>query len=253
MDRSRALIAVAALAGGTFGTAAEPLAYGPRVAAVPRPTLSRVAPPSPRVGPHGPRFTIARVRGHSVPLRAAPGAPVVARARPRTQFGSPTALAVAARHGRWLGVKSSAMPNARLAWVDGRSRAIARRHTRVSLHIDLRRLLLTLRDGKRVVERARVGAGSPSSPTPTGRFAVTDKLPGGRFSRSYGCCVLALSGRQPHPPRGWRGGDRLAIHGTDSPGTIAARASAGCLHARDKDLKPLMRRVPLGTPVFIAK
>ena len=186
-------------------------------------------------------------------LHAAPGAPVVARAGTRTEFGSPTALAVAARRGRWLGVETSAVPNRKLAWVDGSSKALARVHTKVSLHVDLDRLLLTLRKGSRVVERARVGAGSSSSPTPTGRFAVTDKLPGGRFSPAYGCCVLALSGRQTHLPSGWTGGDRLAIHGTDSPGTIAARASAGCLHARDKDLKPLMRRVPLGTPVFISR
>jgi lipoprotein-anchoring transpeptidase ErfK/SrfK len=65
--------------------------------------------------------------------------------------------------------------------------------------------------------------------------------------------VIAVSGRQTKPPPGWTGGNRLAIHGTDSPGTIGKRASAGCLHARRKDLEKLMRRVPLGAPVFIKK
>ena len=91
----------------------------------------------------------------------------------------------------------------------------------------------------------------PGSETPTGRFAVTDKLSGPRFGPYYGCCILALNGKQPNLPAGWQGGNRLAIHGTNSPGTIGAAASAGCLRAGDADLRLLMRRVPLGTPVFI--
>ena len=40
---------------------------------------------------------------------------------------------------------------------------------------------------------------------------------------------------------------------TNAPGTIGAAASAGCLRAADADLRILMRRVPLGTPVFIRR
>jgi lipoprotein-anchoring transpeptidase ErfK/SrfK len=67
----------------------------------------------------------------------------------------------------------------------------------------------------------------------------------------YGCCILALNGHQPKLPAGWQGGNRLAIHGTNAPGTIGSAASAGCLRAADSELQVLMRRVPLGTPVFI--
>ena len=61
----------------------------------------------------------------------------------------------------------------------------------------------------------------------------------------------ASIGQQPHPPPGWTGGNRLAIHGTNAPSTIGTPASAGCLRAADRDLAVLMRRVPLGTPVVI--
>jgi lipoprotein-anchoring transpeptidase ErfK/SrfK len=54
-----------------------------------------------------------------------------------------------------------------------------------------------------------------------------------------------------HTPAGWQGGDRLAIHGTNDPSSIGVPSSAGCLHADADDLRYLMRRVPLGTPVFI--
>jgi lipoprotein-anchoring transpeptidase ErfK/SrfK len=39
----------------------------------------------------------------------------------------------------------------------------------------------------------------------------------------------------------------------DVPVAIGAAASAGCLRASDADLRALMRRVPLGTPVFIRR
>jgi len=96
-----------------------------------------------------------------------------------------------------------------------------------------------------------VGIGAYGSETPTGRFAVTDELSGPSYSASYGCCILALSGHQQHLPPGWRGGDRLAIHGTDSVATVGDAGSAGCLRAADADMRALMGRVPLGTPVFI--
>jgi hypothetical protein len=197
-------------------------------------------------------FTVARVLdGRSVAVRQAPGGRVLGHAGPRTEFGSPTRLSVAERRGRWLGVESPALPNGRLAWIDERSPALVRARTRVSLRVDLSQRRATLLDGTRAVRRMRVDVGAPASPTPTGRFAVTDKLAGSRFSSSYGCCIVALSGRQPRPPATWRGGNRLAIHGTGAPGNVGGGVSAGCLHAADADLRVLMRRVPLGTPVFI--
>jgi lipoprotein-anchoring transpeptidase ErfK/SrfK len=102
-----------------------------------------------------------------------------------------------------------------------------------------------------VLSQISVAIGRPGSETPTGRFAVTDKLRGGSYGPYYGCCILALNAHQPKLPVGWQGGNRIAIHGTNSPGTIGAPASAGCLRAADSDLELLMRRVPLGTPVFI--
>lgn len=80
---------------------------------------------------------------------------------------------------------------------------------------------------------------------------MTDKLSGSRYGSFYGCCILALSAHQAHLPPGWAGGDRIAIHGTNVPSTIGTASSAGCPHARDADLRVLMRRVPLGAPVFI--
>jgi lipoprotein-anchoring transpeptidase ErfK/SrfK len=124
---------------------------------------------------------------------------------------------------------------------------------KVSLRADLSARRVDLVVGRRVVKRMRVAIGRPGSSTPTGRFAVTDKISGNRYGPYYGCCILALSGHQPNTPAGWRGGNRLAVHGTNAPGTIGAAASAGCLRGSDRDLRTLMRRVPVGTPIFIRR
>ena len=198
------------------------------------------------------RRPIVRVApGASLALRERPGGRVFARLAGRTQFGSPTALAVVSRRGRWLGLASSSRPNGRLAWVDRRARGLRLRSTVVTLQADLSRHLLVLRRGDRVLRRVSVAVGKPGSPTPTGRFSVTDKLPGTRFGPYYGCCVLALSGFQPNPPAGWKGGNRLAIHGTNIPGGVGRSTSAGCLRAGDGDLAALMRLVPAGTTVTV--
>jgi hypothetical protein len=213
---------------------------GPRIAPL---------PPQPEPKPK-PRPDLAIVRS-SVPLRGRPNGRVVVRAQVRTEFGGQRVLSVAKRRGPWLGVVVPELPNGELAWVNARHPGLDFRRTAYSLHADLSGRWLELRRGGRRIRRITVAIGRPGSETPTGRFAVTDKLAGSSYGPYYGCCILALNGEQPKLPAGWQGGNRLAIHGTNSPGTIGAAASAGCLRAMDADLQVLMRRVPLGTPVFI--
>jgi lipoprotein-anchoring transpeptidase ErfK/SrfK len=106
--------------------------------------------------------------------------------------------------------------------------------------------------GGRAVRRIEVAIGAPSSPTPTGRFAVAEKLPGSEVGAAYGCCVLGLTAHQPHPPAGWNPHQAyyVAIHGGDG---IGEDASAGCLHASEPDLRYLMRTIPLGTAITIRR
>ena len=46
---------------------------------------------------------------------------MLARLGRRTAFGTPLALGVVARHGRWLGVTTDALPNGTLGWLDART------------------------------------------------------------------------------------------------------------------------------------
>jgi hypothetical protein len=196
---------------------------------------------------------VAHVKaGHAVALRTRPNGRVLTSLDWRTEFGSARALSVVReRRGRWLGVTTPQLPNGTLGWVDARSGALRYSHAPVELEVDLSRRRLLLRRAEDIVKRMRISIGRAESPTPTGRFAVTDKLPGPRYSSVYGCCILALSGTQPNLPAGWTGGNRLAIHGTPDEASVGGRRSAGCLHAHENDLRRLMKLVPLGTPVRI--
>jgi len=202
----------------------------------------------PKPAPH----LIAFVRpGTSVALRARPFGPVVKRVGSSTEFGSPRALAVLrTQRGRWLAVTQPELGN-RLGWVDARARGLRYTRTALRLDIDLSSRTLVLFRGQNVVRRMLIGVGRAGSETPAGRFAVTDKLPGRAYSAYYGCCILALSATQPNLPSGWTGGNRIAIHGTPTASDFGRAVSAGCLHARDLDLRYLMRSLPLGTPVVI--
>jgi len=197
---------------------------------------------------------IVHVQRNGVELRSRPFGPVVQRVGEKTPFGSPRALGVVATRGaRWLGVSDPALGNGRVGWIDAQSGGVTYSRTRLDVEVDLSsRTLVVRRDGV-AIRRATVGVGRLGSPTPTGHFAVTDKLSGPAYSAYYGCCILALSATQPNLPAGWTGGNRVAIHGTPSASDFGRAVSAGCVHAPEADLRYLMRNVPLGTPVFIRR
>jgi hypothetical protein len=172
---------------------------------------------------------------------------VIARLSSTTEFGSPQTVAVVRTVApRSLAVVTTALPNGRIGWVDARPGMFRFAHTRVLLEADLSRRELRVHVGPRIVRRFAIGIGAPGTPTPIGRFAVTDRLNGAVYSPVYGCCILALSGHQTNLPSSWTGGDRLAIHG----GSLGA-VTTGCLHASEADLRYLMRLVPLGAQVVI--
>jgi lipoprotein-anchoring transpeptidase ErfK/SrfK len=238
------LIALAAPAGGAVRARNTPAAT---IVPKDRPVLAHITAPIRHVVPAG--TLVARIRsGRDALIRSTPNGPVVARVSSRTEFGSPQTFAVTrVLPGRRYRVVSTLLPNGRTGWIDAAPGTFTLSRARVTLEIDLSAGLLRVHRGARLVKTMRVGTGSNTTPTPTGRFAVTDELDGAAYSPVYGCCILALSAHQTHLPSGWTGGDRIAIHG----GSTAGAVSTGCVHAATSDLRYLMRIVPLGALVVI--
>jgi lipoprotein-anchoring transpeptidase ErfK/SrfK len=203
--------------------------------------------------PDLPATTILKVRpGHVVALHKRPGGKLLFRVLPTTTYGGRLILSVTRRRGTWAAVPTFLVPNGRRAWVRVSRRTFVVRRTRWRLTADLSERTVTVLHGAQRVRRLRVAIGAPSTPTPLGTYAVTDKLKGRPFGSSFGCCILALSGHQPKVVTGSVDG-RLAIHGTDRPDLVGARASQGCLRASDRDVRWLMRTIPVGTQLTIRR
>jgi hypothetical protein len=199
--------------------------------------------------PH--RYPIAIVEKPTTLLDAPLGKPKV-RIGAKTEWDSPRVLSVVERQGDWLGVLVPELENGEVGWIQESN--VARLATvGWAIKADLtKREVAVERDGE-VVKRFPIGIGREDHPTPTGRFAVTDKLSVSDPSSPYGCCVVALTGHQTQLPEGWPGGDRLAIHATSDLSGLGQAVSLGCMRTDPKDASWLMDSVPLGTPVFISE
>jgi hypothetical protein len=229
---------------GLSASGAEPPTTLTAVQAKPKPRPLGLPAPVPGTGTLTAYVTRAKV------LRARPGGRRLALMKRRTEWRSARVVTVVRRRGNWLGVLAPELRNNRVGWIDGRHDTRLFR-TPWSIVVDISRRTVTVRHEDRVVLRTLVAVGRPAAPTPRGRFAVTDKLTTGSDDGPYGCCVFALTGHQPLIPQGWGGGDRIAIHATPSPETIGHAASTGCLRTTNAVMRRLIRRVPLGTRVYV--
>jgi lipoprotein-anchoring transpeptidase ErfK/SrfK len=199
--------------------------------------------------PPGPGAVVAVVL-HATTMRAAPHGRPLAHITTKTQFGSPETALVVRHVSGWLGVVATQAGNGHLGWIPLSAVSLARIDWKLKVSLSARRL--TVLQGAKVIKRYTVAIGAPAAPTPTGRFAVTDRLTTGDPAGPYGCCILALSAVSPHAIQGWSGGDRIAIHSTPEVSSIGEAASHGCVRVTLAEGRWLLDHVPLGTPTLIS-
>jgi hypothetical protein len=198
----------------------------------------------------GPRFLLASAPD-GVTVRSEPAGRVLAVLPGTTPLGSSTWLWVVAtaRHGRWGRVVLPLRPNGNTGWID--MRGVHTERTTVWVRASLRARRIWLMRGSRSLATFSAAIGASSTPTPIGRFSVTDRVLTGDPYGPFGWYAFGLSGHQPNLPPEWAGGDQLAIHGTDDPGSIGTPASHGCLRVSADALTRLRRTLELGMPVVI--
>ncbi len=166
-------------------------------------------------------FAVTAVR----PLNARRALTARARTRfePRNVNGVATVFAVLAERvnrscrATHYKVLLPVRPNGSTGWVravDVRLRAI---RTRIAVDLSDRRITL-FRDGRAIlVTKAVIGA--PSTPTPTGRFYVNQRLLARNPLGGYGPGAVGISAFSP-VLLNWPQGGPIAIHGTDAPSLI---------------------------------
>jgi lipoprotein-anchoring transpeptidase ErfK/SrfK len=104
-----------------------------------------------------------------------------------------------------------------------------------------------------------VAVGMPAYPTPTGRFAISNKAvnpawtaPNSPWAGAYANETVAGGSAENPLKARWMGiANGVGIHGTGIPGSIGSRASHGCIRMTVPDVIDLYPRVPVGTPVLI--
>ncbi len=243
-----ALVAIAPIIVGVIITSSTVRAHADSGVAFTQPPASAPSPPPKRTVPAGSGYLVALVK-HETTMRSTPGGAKLANLPTRTPFGSPQALWVTRQSGPWLGVVSPLAGNGRIGWIPRSDATLGRVSWEVRVSLSARRL--TVLDNGKAVQHYTVAVGRPTAPTPTGRFAVTDRLLTGDPTGPYGCCILALSAESPHAIQGWNGGNRIAIHSTPETSAIGEPVSHGCVRVTLADGRWLLAHIPLGTPTVI--
>jgi lipoprotein-anchoring transpeptidase ErfK/SrfK len=148
----------------------------------------------------------------------------------------------------WLAVELPTRPNGASGYVRASAVDVFAVRTRIVVDLSARRLTL-YRDGRPVL-RAVAGVGAPSTPTPTGRFYVDERLIPSDPSGPWGPGAIGLSAHST-VLRDWAQGGPIAIHGTDAPSSVGQAVSHGCIRLENAVLRKLFAQSPAGTPVLI--
>lgn len=255
----RAAEATAAPAPAPAQAVAQP-ASSPGVLVADAPVATRPAPPAQQVAIER-RGGVACATPHQlvhVPraatLRARPGGRPIGTLPASSAYLGQSMVAWVqelSADGRWGRLTMPwSKPVGRSGWV--RLDGMRRSTTRTMVIADLSDRTLRVYRGCEELLRVPTAIGRAGSPSPRGRFWVSDRVavPAAQQA-SFGSFAFGLSTVQPKLPAGWSGGDQMAIHGTGAPGSIGQAASAGCLRVGEAALARLRPLLRGGTPVII--
>jgi lipoprotein-anchoring transpeptidase ErfK/SrfK len=197
----------------------------------------------------------AIVRSHAEAVRRiGPGARSFARFGRLNVNGVPTVFGI--RGARldslcrpaWFLVQLPMRPNGVTGWVPAAEVSVAAVRARIVVDLSARRVTL-FQNGRRVLS-ATAAIGSPSTPTPTGRYYVNQRLIPTDTSGPFGPGAVGISAFS-NVLTGWTQGGPIAIHGTDAPWSIGKAVSNGCIRLPNATLRRVFARAIAGTPVII--
>jgi len=196
---------------------------------------------------------VARARRLSVSVfRHAGDRRAYRRVSARRVGGRPVPLVFLVRSRRpgWVRAYLPVRPNRQTAWLRARDVSLAQDPYRI--RIELRRHRLLVYRGARRIAREPIATGKALSPTPLGRYYVTDLVKPPNPDGFFGPFALGLSAFSPVYTT-FEGGDgQVGVHGTNDPSLIGRDVSHGCIRVANRIITRLAKLVPLGTPVDIA-
>jgi hypothetical protein len=206
----------------------------------------RLADARARRAPH--TTLAAHVRGRRVQLYRHPHR----RARHallQARRGQPLVLLVTGRERRWVRVQPPTRPNGSVAWV--RARRVELRTVEWHVKIDLERHTVTTWRGARRISVHPIGVGRSATPTPRGRYYLTDLTRPTDPDGLYGSFAFGLSAHSDVVTSFGTGDGQIGLHGTNDPAGLGTDVSHGCIRVSNTVIESFARHFPLGTPVRI--
>jgi lipoprotein-anchoring transpeptidase ErfK/SrfK len=213
-------------------------------------------------------FTIATTKVDQLRIYRQPrtAGSLVATLRAKTSYGNTTTLLTDSDVSNpvwgWIPVIVPLhKPNYTTGWVQASDVTLTQ--TSYAIDISLSQHTLVLRNAGQPVLTTKIIIGASKSPTPTGRFFLTDPIncntiavpgyPLGKCSPVYGAFAIGTSGLSDVLDSFDGTIPQIALHGTDLPASqLGTDQSNGCVRMPNDVITQIARLTPLlGTPLTI--
>jgi lipoprotein-anchoring transpeptidase ErfK/SrfK len=163
--------------------------------------------------------------------------------------GAPRVFLVVGRKPGWLHVLLPVAPNGSEGWIA--QNEVVTNTTTYWVQVLRSAHHLHVYKGKRLLINAPAAIGSTDTPTPGGRYYLTELLQAPDPKGAYGPYAFGLSGYSTSLKQ-FNGHDPIiGIHGTNEPKLVGTSVSHGCVRLNNSVITRLAKMLPLGTPVQI--
>lgn len=195
---------------------------------------------------------VAAASGDSVTVVSEPGGDVTHILDNPIPSGGPLVFVVDEFGAEgWHRVLLPVRPNGATGWIHGSEMALTRHNYRILIELDDFRL--TVFDHDVSFLEATVGVATENTPTPGGRYYITELIQPEVSNSIYGIYAYGLSGYSEVLEEFAGGPGQLGLHGTNDPDTLGTRVSSGCIRLHNDEISRLVldEGIPLGTPVEV--
>jgi lipoprotein-anchoring transpeptidase ErfK/SrfK len=166
-----------------------------------------------------------------------------------TSMEVPLVFRVVASQGDALRVMLPTRPNGATGWIKGSDVSLAEDQFRAQVQLGAHQL--TVWNGNDVIEQTTVAVGTPSAPTPTGDFYLTELIDTHNPGGAYGPYAFGLSAYSDVYTEFAGGPGQIGMHGTNAPGALGTDASHGCIRVENDVITKLASELPVGSQIVV--
>ncbi len=196
------------------------------------------------------RSIVATAMVPEIEVFAEPDGQITHRMANPTPTNGPLVFLTTTNTRDWHQVLLPVRPNGSSGWVRNTDVALAAHNYRI--RVDLEEFRCRVFERGIPIFDAVAGVAANNSPTPGGRYYITELIAPTEPDTVYGSFAYGLSGFSETFETFNGGPGQLGIHGTNSPETLGTAVSSGCVRLHNDDVARLVTYLPLGVPVDVA-